>query len=117
MSILDAIGGVASDLMDDGKVNNSTGGNAMGAVTDAVGGAMGGMDLSKMGDIGGALMSQLGGDHMKQLTDLLGGMNINPADLMSKLSVDQIPMIGDMLKGGNMDGLKGMITGLMGGNK
>jgi hypothetical protein len=108
MSILDAIGGVASDFMDDGKVNNSTGDNAMGAVTSAVGG---------MGDIGGMLMSHLGGDHMKQLTDALGGMNINPADLMSKLSPDQIPMIGDLLKSGNINGLKDMVSGLMGGNK
>ena len=121
MSILDgitgAVGGAVQDMMDDGKLNGSSGGDAMGAISSAVQGAVGGLDLSKFGDVGAQLVSHLGEGGMQQLMGVLGSLNINPADLMSKLSPDQIPMIGELLKGGNTDGLKDMIGGLLGGGK
>jgi hypothetical protein len=96
MSILDSAVNAAKDLMDDGKMNGSTGA------------------ANPMGDVTSMITSQLGGDHMAMLAEKLGAVGINPADLMSKLPMDQIPVLVGMVQGGHWEDLVSMAKKLLG---
>jgi hypothetical protein len=96
MSIIDSVVNAAKDMMDDGQLNGSTGGG------------------SPMGDVTSMITSQLGGDHMAMLTEKLGGAGIKPADLMSKLPMDQVGNLVGMVQGGKWDELVTMAKGLVG---
>lgn len=119
---MDSVGKVAQgavgDFMDDGKLNGSSGnvaGTVAGAVGDAVGGAFGGLDLSQYGDVGNALLKNLGGDNLVKLAGILKVLNINPIDLISKIPLDKIGDLAGVLKGNDTSAVTDLIGSLVTG--